>query len=345
MYICVVTVTYGDRSAFLKEVVAALSGIQASNRITHLLIVDNGSSEATRAYLCKLKQHNPRAKVIRFAENRGSAAGFRAGLEAALEADCDYIWLLDDDNKPEPTALSALIEAAKAQGEAAFLSLRTDRPPYIRYAETGNWAACFGQPNSFLGFSWRDIPQRVTRHIRPEAPPARPQPRIVPYAPYGGLFLSKTRLRKIGLPREDFYLYADDFEFTHRLTKAGIPITLIPESVLIDIDAAWHTRSGQKRDYFLSPFILTSPQADKLKRLYYSFRNGVYFETTSLGVNPFEYRLNGFLHLFMLGLMALSGAVSRFSTTPLRSYYTLLEAARDGFRGKLGRRYRDGQSL
>ena len=50
-------------------------------------------------------------RVIYLKENVGSAGGYKRGLkEAYLDKDCEFIWLLDDDNKPQESSLNTLID-------------------------------------------------------------------------------------------------------------------------------------------------------------------------------------------------------------------------------------------
>ena len=45
-------------------------------------------------------------------------------MRRAVELGYDYLWVMDDDSMPEPSALSALLDAARALGEFGFLSGR-----------------------------------------------------------------------------------------------------------------------------------------------------------------------------------------------------------------------------
>ena len=51
-------------------------------------------------------QNQERLKVIYLDENTGSAGGYKLGLEEAYKCnECEFIWLLDDDNKPQKDSL------------------------------------------------------------------------------------------------------------------------------------------------------------------------------------------------------------------------------------------------
>jgi glycosyltransferase involved in cell wall biosynthesis len=320
-------------------VIDALSTLQEAERITEIIVVDNGSSEATQAYLCELERRDSRVRVVHFEKNMGSAAGFKAGLEAAIRADCDYIWLLDDDNRPERKALSVLLEAADSQQDCALLSLRSDRQAYIEYAEDGDIEKAFGRRHNFLGFSWQDTFKKFNfSGFKPAPAPKAERSRrrlVVPYAPYGGLFAKRSHLQRIGLPREDFYLYEDDREYTSRLTAAHVPIYLIPASILRDIDLSWYMQA--QGGYFLSPYVLLTPEREKRRRLYYGVRNRVYLEKRAASRNLLEYHCNMLLYLGGLGLASLTGSALHRSLNPLASYQVVLRAVKHGYTGHLGK--------
>lgn len=338
--ICVVTVTYGDRSKLLNEVVSAIFRSQCSEFISKLIVVNNASDEKTQEYLDRLQKLDPRVQLIHFPENTGSAGGFGAGLSAALKEGCNYIWLLDDDNVPEDNALLELLKAAEKDSTAAFLSLRTDRRTFIAYAKGRSRDECFGRKNSFLGFSWRDIPRKIWHgsNFRASASNASTPatPRVVPYAPYGGLLLKKEHVEQVGYPCTDFYLYADDNEFTYRLTEAGIPIQLVPTSCLADVDASWHVKTGRS-SHFVSSYILLRVNAESLCRLYYMVRNQSYFEFNRLYKGSLEHRLNAALYLLVLLVLSVLGALLHGKKSPLHSYQTFVRAVRNGITGRLGK--------
>ena len=49
-------------------------------------------------------------RVVALATNTGGAGGFHAGLAAAIDADADLVWLMDDDGLPPPDCLAGLLE-------------------------------------------------------------------------------------------------------------------------------------------------------------------------------------------------------------------------------------------
>src|SRR5580765_2241644 len=99
-----VTVTYGDRSRLAHQVVHNA----LANGIAKVIIIDNGSVAASKQAIRKMELDlEGRIVVVELPQNVGSAAGFKAGLKYEQScSDCEFLWLLDDDNCPLEGALA-----------------------------------------------------------------------------------------------------------------------------------------------------------------------------------------------------------------------------------------------
>jgi GT2 family glycosyltransferase len=107
--VCVVTVTYGNRFHFLNQVIDAA----LEEGVCKVIVVGNNSSPESRE---KLKEYEKelgeqKIKVLYLDDNYGSAGGFKIGLkEAYNDQECEFIWRLDDDNKPLEGSLKILLD-------------------------------------------------------------------------------------------------------------------------------------------------------------------------------------------------------------------------------------------
>ncbi|HEX7003864.1 MAG TPA: glycosyltransferase [Trueperaceae bacterium] len=338
--VCAVTVTYGDRLAKVQPVIARLESMRsAGSPLNEIIVVDNGSADATRNYLRELAIAG-RVSVISIGYNAGSAAGFTAGLEAAVKSNCNHAWLLDDDNLPEPDALMAILtQVEKSSSPAAYLSLRIDREEYSRFASTRSPVDAFEWPDSFLGFAWQRTFTKVPRS--PQQFTARSTCTVpIPYGPYGGLFLPTELIPVIGLPRTDYHLYGDDHEFTYRLSRLQIPLLLVPSSRVQDLESSWNMgkkKEVREKEFFISPLVLLSSDPNLRRRLYYSVRNRVHFESHFRVANRFCYLFNASVKLLVVYSLALLACGLRLDLTPLRNTAILAQAVRDGLESRLGK--------
>jgi len=218
--VVVIIVTYRNRFHFLKEVVDSV----IEEGITKLIIVDNKSNDESRKKLTELEaKSDGNVKVLYLEDNYGSAGGFKKGLEIAYnEFNCEFIWLLDDDNKPLRGSLNELLkfwdslEFDLKNEKVALLSYRFRKGEIWRKAiEANKPELILGIRNSFFGFHVKDLFKKVFIHIKssikkvqsPAVDLNKVKYMIVPVAPYGGLFFHKKLIEKIGYPNEKFYLY------------------------------------------------------------------------------------------------------------------------------------------
>ena len=126
-HICVVTVTYGNRWKYLSKMLDRILEMQEFFNI-NIVVVDNTGHDNI---VNLVKSKNKDIHIIDMHGNTGSAAGFKAGIKYAHRIICtDFVWLLDDDNLPERSSISSLLQEYENLGSDAnnaFLSMRSDR--------------------------------------------------------------------------------------------------------------------------------------------------------------------------------------------------------------------------
>lgn len=286
MNVCAVTVTYGNRAAF----VTRLAEFLMAGNVRKMIIVDNGSPSENNQKLRSLQDsHNARIELISLKENTGSAGGFKEGIMAARrDRDCDFIWLLDDDNLPEGNALEQLMLTYQKRNEnCCLVSLRKDRMLYRKIFNKADVKRKFTPYNGFINYN-------ILHSIRKKLLYSRKKDDLIaiPYAPYGGMFFHKQLLETIGYPLQEMYLYRDDHEYSHRIVKAGLKIYLDRQSTISDMEISWH---GQRRYRFFSRF-MTMIDGDE-KKSYFTLRNSIFLERKYFVTNRFEYAINRSLYI------------------------------------------------
>lgn len=284
-------VTYGERYHLVEQVVHRL----IEQGVSKIVLVDNGSSPENKSKIKALTASVDGKLVhIDLTENKGSAGGIYEGLNyLKSQDDFDTLWILDDDNLPEKDSLKALIDNKEALAQQfddpVLYSYRGDLWIDDRLAVTLGYIKAY-QKNNFIGFnSWGYFKKLyMRRKIRAvNFPIVRTQ-----LGPYGGMFISKQRLQQIGLPRTEFYLYADDLEYTLRLNAAQVDQFLIYASRLKDIDVSFDVANR----------IFDASVADA--RLFYKIRNHVYLSQAFIDSHAF-YFANKTMYLLLKYLSSL----------------------------------------
>lgn len=321
--VCAVTVTYGDRQRLVRQVVAALLGQDA---IVKVVVVSNAACWSVKTLGEELGPE--RVEVVELKANRGAGAGFSAGIKRACELGAELVWLIDDDNQPQKDALPELLEAYSRLNHdfpKDKLAVLAFRPNHLEAAAAG-WRLK-RRPSSFWGFHVVDIPCKLWRKTpwgRPGMPKKLPALVEMMDGPYGGLLFHRAVIEKHGLPREDFVLYADDTEFTYRITRDGGALRLVTSAALIDLESSFH---HAERCFWGSLQYGLGRSSDL--RTFYDARNRAYMDSHCLPHNRLMLWINRQVYCFTLRFLA-----SAFHSTD--RYRLLKRAIADGLEGRLG---------
>lgn len=171
-------------------------------------VVDNGSTDGSVTWL---QEHFPFVNVIANSENRGFAAAVNQGLRAV---ESKYVATLNNDAKPDPGWLEALVSAAESDpriGMCASKMLFADQPHLINSA-----GICL----DWAGIAWD------CRGGEPDQPEERPTEIFGPCA--GAALYRRKMLDEVGLFDEDFFAYLEDVDLAWRARLAGWIALYVP---------------------------------------------------------------------------------------------------------------------
>jgi len=178
-----------------------------------VLVVDNASTDGSAQFV---REEFPSVSVSEQSSNLGFAAGVNVGLKAALEEGADYVLLLNNDIELDGGAVSALVEAALAHPESAFVG------PMIYYADRPSviWSA--GGEVSFWTGGIRHL------GLREEDAGQYSEVREVDYVTACAVLASTKVVNEIGLMDEAYYMYNEDTDWCIRARNAGLDVLFAP---------------------------------------------------------------------------------------------------------------------
>lgn len=114
--IYVIVVTYKGRRWYDK----CFSSLQESTISVHVVVVDNTPGEEDANYI---REHYPEIHIIKTTENLGFGRANNLGMRYALDHDCDYVFLLNQDAWLDaPDTLSKLVIVAERNPEYGIVS-------------------------------------------------------------------------------------------------------------------------------------------------------------------------------------------------------------------------------
>ena len=213
-------------------------------------VTDNASTDRSVEIV---KRDFARVVLIESPTNTGGSGGFHLAMSKAMEDDCDLFWLLDNDAYPDPDCLSKCVDQLKSQPElgAVGVKIRIHSSPHLLQEIGGFWKPLKGTLE-LLGTGKLAADYRGTAQID--------------YSPACSLIVTRGAVSSAGPIDPRFFLFYDDVELCHRITRQGFKIIS-----LLDTSVA-HEYFGDK---VLAPF-----------RYYYTVRNRNYFFLDRMQLDP-----------------------------------------------------------
>ncbi|RTK98354.1 MAG: glycosyltransferase [Proteobacteria bacterium] len=241
--ICALVVTY-NRPQLLCECLTAI--VNQSTSVSEIIILDNYSDEVTLSTLFNaqfIPQYtletvvkggvsqfeyvtNSANKIkihyYRLPQNTGGAGGFNAGMRYFYQkTDCDFLWLMDDDSKPDLNALHELVVAYNKLSPLVSLGYICSQ---VRWIDD---SPCRMASPKLLEYGGIDRYSESNPVIR------------VQNSSFVSLFIIRKVVNCIGLPYKEFFIWADDLEYTSRINKSYVSYVAL-KSIVVH-----HTKHNQ----------------------------------------------------------------------------------------------------
>ncbi|MGI6285995.1 glycosyltransferase family 2 protein [Neomoorella humiferrea] len=291
--VCAVVVTYNRKDLLRRCLQALFSQIRQADEI---LVVNNASNDGTKDML---EFEFPNVKVLNLSENIGGSGGFYKGIKWAYEQGYDWIWIMDDDGKP---LSNTLVELLKYKNQADVLvPLQIDS--LGRIYGTGYWKGRYIEADL-------DGPFEVYS---------------VEIFTFVGPLIARSVIEKVGLPEKEFFLCADDWNYSLRIRDANLRVLAVKNAIFL------HEYGGKTLERNFLGRKSYRPDQPNWK-YYYSTRNLV-FTIRHLKKGRIQ-------NISWFVLIMLRNILGDFIYEPerfLEKTKFRLAGIRDGLRGRLGR--------
>lgn len=178
-----------------------------------IFIVHNGVSRESKRLSEALA---PRARFFEHERNEGWAAGNNKALGVALRENFEYFVILNLDTVVDPNWLRALVERADQEPTTHIFQSK------ILFYGT-NQVHSLGNRIHFLGYGY-------CQGYGAEDSSSISNGRL-DFASGASMLVKRDVFERIGLFREEYFLYYDDLEFSWRARLAGFRVGLAPRSI------------------------------------------------------------------------------------------------------------------
>jgi hypothetical protein len=205
--VCIVILNYNGAQITLDCVGSVLKILYPNFKV---VVVDNGSTDDSVARF-KEALADPRIELLVNPTNEGYAGGNNRGIERALEAGAEYVFVLNNDVLAEPGCLAPLVQAMEQDKRIGVAGCPLID---IGYESSPN----LGQGISlFSGKTWH-WPHQQPPHI----------PTDVDFICGAAVMLRSETLRRIGAFDAGFFLLCEDADLCFRARRAGYRVCFVP---------------------------------------------------------------------------------------------------------------------
>lgn len=192
-----------------------------------------------------------RFNVIPNNKNNGFSFANNIGINYALsQADCDYLWILNNDTVIEKNSLTELINCYRKESKPGFLGSKI--MDYDNRELIQNVGGTFNKWTGYsvlIGMGEKDVGQYNNKKTK------------IDYVIGASMFCKADFLKTVGLMPEDYFLYYEDIDWCIAAQKAGYTNLLCTESVV------YHKQGVSTGVKLLS----TDASIKKKKHLYLSY--------------------------------------------------------------------------
>jgi N-acetylglucosaminyl-diphospho-decaprenol L-rhamnosyltransferase len=187
-----------------------------------VVICENGGERAFDELSARFGQRKVGAKplcLMAAPDNPGYAAGVNRAISASGTAEA--WWVLNPDTEPAPTCLAALVARMERDGVGIVGGSIVGADGRLQSCG-GRWRSALARVES-IGHGWpADTPVDAAA--------------IEPYLDYqcgASMLVTRSVVDRVGLMREDYFLYCEEVEWCVRAKDAGFALGLAPDAIIL----------------------------------------------------------------------------------------------------------------
>lgn len=227
-------------------------------KITTIILTfgTNGHLEECRKSLeeSRLSDINHQILVIdNSTENLGFTGGNNKGIRQALEQKSDAIFILNDDTKIDPLALSRMTETLRSDPKIGIVVTKIYFYPGFEYHKNRYVVSDRGRVIWYAGgtVDWNNI-IGIHRGVDEVDRGQYDEPIDVTFATGCAMMIRREVFERIGLFDDRYFLYLEDADLSVRTRRAGFRIRYEPRAIIWHKNAQSSGVGSSLQDYYFT---------------------------------------------------------------------------------------------
>ena len=208
--IFVIIVTYKGKQWYDR----CFTSLRESTIPVQTIVVDNASNDGSVEYI---KEHYPEIILIESKENFGFGKANNVAMRYALDHNCDYVFLLNQDTWIKPDTLSLMLPIAELRKECGIFS-----PMHVNGEEKSLYIEIEDGYTDHANELLSDCYFQSLKELY-----------YFKYVNAAAWLLPRNTLEVVGGFDPLFFLYGEDDNYLHRLEYHGLKVGLIPKAVIV----------------------------------------------------------------------------------------------------------------
>jgi GT2 family glycosyltransferase len=201
-----------------RDTVNCLASLRQLDYANHrVLVVDNGSTDDSVA---RIREAFPQQEILTTGQNLGFAGGNNLGIRYAFARAAEFVWLLNNDTRSDPRALSAMVKVAESGASIGAVG------SVIYYLDEPHRVQAWGGGRVYFLLGMCRLSERPVRDGD------------LHFLSGASVLLRRAALEEVELLDAGFFLYWEDVDLSLRLKKLGWKLAVADDSKV------WHKGTG-----------------------------------------------------------------------------------------------------
>ena len=206
----VIIVTYRGHQWYER----CFTSLRNSEYPVQTIVIDNASNDGTIEYI---REIFPEIHLIESKENLGFGRANNIGMRYALDHDCDYVFLLNQDAWIEPNSISELVKIHELYPEYGVLS-----PMHVTADKKGLYIEIEDGKTDHANSLLSDCYFQSLKDVY-----------TFKYINAAAWLMTRKTLETIGGFDPIFFLYGEDDNYLQRMEYHGVKLGLVPKTQII----------------------------------------------------------------------------------------------------------------